>query len=196
KRLGSLSRAIKLMLSTPPPMAASAPSVTIWCAAMAIAWRPDEQNRFTVIAAVETGRPARRADTRAMLCPCIPWGWPQPRITSSISLGSNWGVLRSTSLMQCAANYSGRVMLKEPRKDFASPVRELATTTASLMSVVGRSPWVNRRWSLVKHYGMARHARRLQLFVCRYRRMCAPPYLTALRAGRAPTVRRAYDEIR
>jgi hypothetical protein len=33
--------------------------------------------------------------------------------------------------MQCAARSSGRVMLNEPRNDFASPVRELATTTAS-----------------------------------------------------------------
>src|SRR5258708_31054196 len=36
--------------------------------------------------------------------------------------------------MQCAARSSGRVMLNEPRNDFASPVRELATTTASRIS--------------------------------------------------------------
>jgi len=35
--------------------------------------------------------------------------------------------------MQCAASTSGRVILKEPRNDFASAVRELFTTTASLM---------------------------------------------------------------
>src|ERR1700687_420578 len=131
--LGSLSRTIRLMVSTPPPIAASAPSATIWCAAMAMACKPDEQNRFTVIAAAETGRPAWSADTRAMLWPCTPWGWPQPRITSSISPGSSCGVLRRTSLMQWAARSSGRFMLKDPRNDFARPVRELPTTTASLM---------------------------------------------------------------
>src|SRR5579872_1151684 len=42
--------------------------------------------------------------------------------------------------MQWAASTSGRVMLKEPRNDLASPVLELATTTASLMG----SPSMNR----------------------------------------------------
>src|SRR5207237_6931153 len=57
-----------------------------------------------------------------------------PRITSLISAGSSAGVLRKTSLMQCAAKSSGRVILNDPRNDFASAVRELATTTASLMT--------------------------------------------------------------
>ena len=35
--------------------------------------------------------------------------------------------------MQCAARSSGRVRLNEPRNDFASGVRELATITASLI---------------------------------------------------------------
>src|SRR5215468_3002160 len=35
--------------------------------------------------------------------------------------------------MQCASWSSGRVRLSEPRNDFANGVRELATTTASLM---------------------------------------------------------------
>src|SRR5450755_2946752 len=35
--------------------------------------------------------------------------------------------------MQCAARSSGRVILNEPRYDLASPVRELAITTASRM---------------------------------------------------------------
>src|SRR5262249_31639362 len=41
--------------------------------------------------------------------------------------------LPSTSLMQWAARSSGRVMLNDPRCDLARGVRELATTTASLM---------------------------------------------------------------
>ena len=48
--------------------------------------------------------------------------------------------------MQWAARSSGRVMLNEPRNDLASPVRELATTTASL--IVGR--WSLGPWSLSK----------------------------------------------
>jgi len=43
--------------------------------------------------------------------------------------------------MQCAARSSGRVILNEPRNDFASAVRELATTTASLI----RSPKIFNR---------------------------------------------------
>ena len=38
--------------------------------------------------------------------------------------------------MQCAARSSGRVRLNEPRNDFASGVRELATTTASRMRIL------------------------------------------------------------
>src|SRR5271157_4195983 len=54
-------------------------------------------------------------------------------MTSSTSSGASWGVLRSTSFMQCAASSSGRVRLNDPRNDLASAVRELATMTASLM---------------------------------------------------------------
>src|SRR5688572_6827237 len=114
-------------------MATSTPSLMMWWAAIAMACRPDEQNRFTVVPAVVTGSPERTAATRAMLWPCGPCGWPQPRMTSSTSLMSSWGTFPSASLMQCAARSSGRVRLKDPRNDFASGVRELATTTASLM---------------------------------------------------------------
>src|SRR5712692_7848678 len=115
---GSPSRFIMLMDSTPPPMAASAPPRMIWWAAIAMAWSPEEQKRLTVVPAIETGRPARTSATRATLLPWVPFGWAQPMITS---------------LMQWAARSSGRVMLKDPRKDLASGVRELETTTASLI---------------------------------------------------------------
>src|SRR6185312_13487625 len=105
----------------------------ISCAAIAIACRPEEQNRFTVTPGTETGKPANIAVRRATFNPCAPCGCAQPRITSSISPGSSCGVLRKTSFRQCAARSSGRVMLNDPRNDFASPVRELATTTASLI---------------------------------------------------------------
>src|SRR5919108_1344445 len=101
---------------------------------MAMALSPDEQKRLIVSPATLTGSPARMADTRAMLWPWAPCGWPQPRITSSTSLGSSWGTLPSASLMQWAARSDGSVMLNDPRCDLASGVRELATTTASLMA--------------------------------------------------------------
>src|SRR6185369_15465482 len=64
-------------------------------------------------------------------------------MTSSISLGSSFGVLRSTSFMQCAARSSGRVALNDPRNDFASAVRELVTTTASLIYSLKSAPESN-----------------------------------------------------
>src|ERR1017187_3073025 len=102
-------------------------------AAMAMACRPDEQNRLMVVAAVVTGRPASMAAMRATFCPCAPCGCAQPRITSSTSRGSRCGTLRRGWLIEWPARSSGRVMLKEPRNDLASPVRELATITASRM---------------------------------------------------------------
>src|SRR5688572_28870600 len=102
---------------------------------MAMALSPEEQKRLIVSPPTETGRPARMAETRAMLWPWAPWDWPQPRITSSTSLGSSCGTLTSASLMQWAARSLGSVRLNEPRCDLASGVRELATTTASLMGV-------------------------------------------------------------
>ena len=87
--------------------------------------------------------PARIAAMRATFVPCVPSGLAQPRKTSSISAGSSCGTFFSTSVMQCAARSSGRVRLNEPRKLLASGVRELATTTASL---IDRSPKSRSRW--------------------------------------------------
>src|SRR5271154_6817350 len=122
-----------VMLSTPPPMMESTPSLTIWWAATVMAWGPDEQKRLMVVPATLFGRPENMGLVRPMFWPWAPWGWPQPRITSSISAGESWGVLARTSLMQWATRSSGRVRLKEPRKDLANGVRELATITASLI---------------------------------------------------------------
>src|SRR5438477_8059790 len=132
---GSASRLAIVIDSTPPPIMTSAPSLMTWFAAIAIAWRPEEQKRFRVSPATDTGSPARIAATRAMLWPCDPWGCPQPMITSSTSFGSSWGTLPRTSLMVWAVKSSGRVRLNAPRNDLASGVRELATMTASLMRV-------------------------------------------------------------
>src|SRR3989475_683139 len=132
---GSASRLAIVIDSTPPPIMTSAPSLMTWFAAIAIAWSPEEQKRFSVSPATEVGRPARIAATRAMLWPCEPCGWPQPMITSSTSFESSCGTLPRTSLMQWAVKSSGRVRLNDPRNDLASGVRELATMTASLMTV-------------------------------------------------------------
>jgi len=117
-------------------------------AAMAIAFSPDEQKRLIVRPATLTGRPARIAATRAMLWPCGPCGWPQPRMTSSTSFLSSCGTLPSASVMQCAARSDGRVMLNDPRCDLASGVRLLATTTASLMA----RPFMRGVWSVPQVY--------------------------------------------
>ena len=74
----AIARAVSEMLSVPPPMAASTPSLMISCAAIAIACRPEEQNRLTVVAghghrepgqhrghARDVHRPAARAAARS-----------------------------------------------------------------------------------------------------------------------------------
>ena len=58
------------------------------CAAIAIACRPDEQKRLTVMPDTDTGRPARIAAMRPMFLPVAPSGIAQPITTSSISAGS------------------------------------------------------------------------------------------------------------
>ncbi len=57
----------------------------IWCAAKAIACKPEEQKRLIVAPATVTGKPARMAAMRATFQPCVPSGLAQPRYTSSIS---------------------------------------------------------------------------------------------------------------
>jgi hypothetical protein len=87
-----------VMVSTPAPMATSAPSCTIWCAAIMMACEPEEQKRFTVVAATSLGKPAAMAAMRAVFMPWQPSGMPQPAITSSISLASRPLVRATTSL--------------------------------------------------------------------------------------------------
>ncbi len=50
----------RLIDSSPPATATGAPSLTMRPAASAIACRPEEQNRFTVIAEAVGGMPARK----------------------------------------------------------------------------------------------------------------------------------------
>ena len=67
-------------------------------AAMAIACKPDEQNRLIVMAGTSAGRPARWLAMRATFIPASPSGMAQPRMTSSMSLGSSPGTRRIASL--------------------------------------------------------------------------------------------------
>ncbi len=88
---------IMVMVSTPAPMATSAPSCRIWWAAIITAWEPDEQKRLTVVAATSFGKPAAMAAMRAMFMPWQPSGKPQPTMTSKISPASRFGTRATTS---------------------------------------------------------------------------------------------------
>ena len=104
----------------------------IRCAASAIVCSPEEQKRLTEMPAVVTGQPARSATCRATFMPAAPSKNVAPTMTSSTSAGS----MRARS-MACRNTWpvkvTGWVMLSEPRQDFASPVRAVETTTASVM---------------------------------------------------------------
>ena len=125
---------------------------------------------------------------------------PRPRLHFG---GIKCGVLRRTSLMQCAARSSGRVMLNEPRKDFASAVRELATTTASRIFLPAGTVKGNQRKSAQRAVRPDRISRLLVqalltpprpgLGLAR-RTSCLPPP-NASAAVQVPRVRRALDEI-
>ena len=100
--------------SVPPATITSAPPLIMRSAAMAIACNPDEQKRLIVTADTSTGSPARSEAMRATFIPCSPSGIAQPRMTSSISLGSSCGTRSSAPLIATAANSSGRVARSVP----------------------------------------------------------------------------------
>ena len=106
-------------------------STAMWCAAMAMACRPDEQKRLMVAPPTVTGRPARMAPMRATSLPVEPSGRAQPISTSSISLGSI--LERSTACwMAWPAKVAPWVMFRPPRQDLARGVRAVDTMTTSL----------------------------------------------------------------
>src|SRR5467141_42794 len=121
------------MDSVPPATITSAEPERSRSAARAMACKPEEQKRLMVIALVSTGSPARSAAMRATFMPCSPSGMAQPRITSSISLGSTPGTLERASLMARAARSSGRVVRSDPLKARPTGVRTAETMTASGM---------------------------------------------------------------
>src|SRR5262245_23616493 len=102
------------------------------CAASAIVWMPEEQNRFTVIPDVVIGQPARIAIWRAMFQPVAPSGLAQPMITSSTSAASR--LARSIACLTAwPPIVAPWVMLSAPRQDLQSGVRAVETITASVM---------------------------------------------------------------
>src|SRR5215469_966714 len=121
------------MDSVPPATITCAAPPRMRSAACAMACRPLAQKRFTVIADVSTGRPARREAMRATFIPCSPSGMAQPRITSSISLGSRPGTCAIAALITSAAKSSGRVVRSEPLNPRPTGVRTEETMTASAM---------------------------------------------------------------
>ncbi len=100
------------------------------CAAIAIAFRPEEQKRLTVSPDTLTGQPARLAMIRAMLLPVAPSGSAQPITTSSTADGSTFA-RSSAALTTCPPSVAPWLMLKAPRQLFASGVRAVETITAS-----------------------------------------------------------------
>src|SRR6185369_12549578 len=120
--------------SRPPATITGTRSTITRCAAIAMACRPEEQKRLTVVPPVVTGRPARSAIWRAMLPPVVPSGSAQPMRTSSTSAGSMRA--RSTAARTAwAPRVAPWVMLSAPRQDLARPVRAVETMTASVMGV-------------------------------------------------------------
>ena len=85
----------------------------ICLAAVAIAIKPDAHCRSSVMPATVTGKPARKAAVRPIVC-CTPWGMPQPSRQSSISSGAT--PARSTAAIRAsAARVGDGVSLKAPR---------------------------------------------------------------------------------
>ncbi len=126
------------MLSTPPAMTLSPMPAMICWAAMAMAWRPEEQKRLMVWPAVASGRPARSNAMRAMFMPCSASGKAQPRTTSSISAASmpaRW----ITAFITSAAISSGRVVRSVPLGALPTAVRAADTITALRMLILSLS---------------------------------------------------------
>ena len=83
---------------------------------MAMACRPEEQKRLTVVPATETGSPARTSGHArdVVALGAVGLGAAQDHVLDLASDRAA-GALPSTSLMQWAARSSGRVRLNDPR---------------------------------------------------------------------------------
>src|SRR3990172_4121986 len=114
--------------SVPPATMMSAKPAMIRSAAMAIDWRPEEQNRLIVIPGTESGSPAFRAQILATFIPCSPSGIAQPRMTSSTRAGSRFATRSIAPRTATVPRSSGRVSFRLPR--YALPI---AVRTAEMM---------------------------------------------------------------
>src|SRR5215470_16592237 len=127
----------RLMDSTPPAITMGTSSTIMFFAAVAMAIMPEEHWRSTLIPAVLTGSPAAMAHWRAILDPWVPCCRAAPMMTSSTSPGST--LARSKSARMTGATMLGASrLLNEPRYDLVSPVRAVATITASFIVVLLR----------------------------------------------------------
>ncbi len=124
------------MDSVPPATMQSAPPAAIRSAAVAMACRPEAQNRFTVWPGTSTGRPARSAATRATFIPASPSGNAQPRITSSTRRAST-RVRSSRARMTEAARSSGRTSRSFPFFALPPGVRTAARMYAAPIPTSG-----------------------------------------------------------
>src|SRR5438034_772004 len=122
-----------LMLSVPPAMMTSAMPLRIRCAPIAMASRPEAQNRLMVTPGTASGSPARWQVMRAMFIPCDASGIAQPRMTSSACSTGNWGTRASAPLMARAARSSGRTVRIFPLGALPTGVRAAATIKASFI---------------------------------------------------------------
>ena len=150
--------------SVPPATMASAPPTMMRSAAIAIACSPDEQKRLMVSADTSTGSPARNDAMRATFMPCSPSGIAQPRMTSSISFGSNWGTRSSAPLIATAANSSGRVARSVPLNARPTGVRTADTITTSLII---QSPVLGSQFPAWRREPSAQKINRFRLSSCR-----------------------------
>jgi len=97
------------------PMATPISMLPVWiCAAMSwIAFRPEEQKRFTLLAAVVLGRPAAREAARAMEAARGLLTW----VGGGVSEGLNYGVSIGGRVGENEAHISKADILNELRVD-------------------------------------------------------------------------------
>ena len=133
--------------SVPAPIATSAPSCMIWCDAIAIAWRPEEQKRLTVVAATVSGKPAASDATRATFMPDGPSGRPQPQMTSSISSQRSCRHLRQRALDRDRGHVIGPRGVQSTAKRFSerrASVGDDEGFAHEAISLVRNAGWVIR----------------------------------------------------
>ena len=116
-----------LIDSVPAAIITSASPTRIRSAAIAIAVRPDAQNRLTVTPPTVSGRRDSSAPMRATFSPCSPSGIAQPTIASSIVFGSSDGTCASAERIAWTSRSSGRTLRNTPFGALPIGVRVAAT---------------------------------------------------------------------